>query len=271
MGRPFICTDSARGKLLRFSPAGELLREYDVPLAFDVWVLPDGNLLASMLNGPLGPGVVLLRPDGETLLYYRSAGEVFGCQPLPDGHIMVGELDPCGLVEINRHGKVISRIPCRTTCAGHESMRMPRLTVDGTWLVCHKGEQVVREYAIDGTVMREIATPGPVFVAIRLPNGNTLFSCELRLVEVDVSGREVWSLDQADVPELGIRLLTGLQRLPNGNTVACNWLGHGQEGRGVPLFEVNPAKEIVWRFDNVPITSNVGNFQLLDQPAPLFR
>ncbi len=37
--------------------------------------------------------------------------------------------------------------------------------------------------------------------------------------------------------------MAGLQRLPNGNTVMSNWLGHGQFGKAPHLIEVTPRQE----------------------------
>ena len=42
--------------------------------------------------------------------------------------------------------------------------------------------------------------------------------------------------------------MTGLQRLPNGNTVMSNWQGHGQFGNGPHVIEVTPDKKVVWTF-----------------------
>ena len=41
---------------------------------------------------------------------------------------------------------------------------------------------------------------------------------------------------------------TTVQRLPNGNTVMSNWLGHGQFGKAPHLIEVTRDKRVVWTF-----------------------
>ena len=263
---PFICADSGLRKLMKFSKAKILEWEYELSASFDVWVSPAGNILATTLAGPNGSGVVELNSDGVLQFEYYTDSEVFGCQPLAEGNILIGKLSDCRLIEINRQKEVIFelKLKCPSSFLGHDSMRMPRKLANGNYLICHKGEQIVREYDCSGKIIHEIPSPGPVFVAIRLANGNTLFSSEEEVREVDANNNIVWKLDDQDVPKMGIKLITGLQRLPNGNTVVCNWLGHSQEGCGVPLFEVNHVKEVVWKFDNVIETRNVGNFQLLD-------
>jgi hypothetical protein len=36
-----------------------------------------------------------------------------------------------------------------------------------------------------------------------------------------------------------------MQRLPNGNTVVCNWGGHGHVGEQPQIFEVTRDKKVV--------------------------
>jgi hypothetical protein len=61
--------------------------------------------------------------------------------------------------------------------------------------------------------------------------------------------------------------MTGLQRLPNGNTVMSNWLGHGQLGKGPHLIEVTPEKKVVWTFSEHKSMKSVSSVQLLDVPG----
>ncbi len=271
MSHPFIGADSGLNRLAKFTSNGKLIWEYGVSAPFDVWVLPDGNILTAVLNGPEGSGVIIVSPKKEILFSFHTLDEVFGCQPLPNGNILIGELGHCRLIEVNRKGEIIFSLQCHSSVGGHDTMRAPRQLSNGNYLVPHKGEQVVREYRRDGNILMEIPAPGPVFVAIRLPNGNTLFSSEEMVVEVNTVGKKVWFLSPEDVPDMGIKLLTGLQRLPNGNTVVCNWLGHNQEGKGVPLFEVSPDKKVIWSFNDNVIIRNLGNFQLLDVPGDPLR
>lgn len=264
---PFVCVDSGLNKLLRFNEAQQVVWEHPLSASFDVWALPNGNYLCSTLASAQGHGVVEISPAHETVFAYYSSSEVFGCQPLPDGRVLIGELETCRVIEVDRQGQIQFTLQAKSEQQGHGTMRMPRKLANGNYLLCHMADCMVREYLPSGEIIREIPSPGPVFVAIRLANGHTLFSSEEAIIEVDGANNIVWQVTAEDIPTAGIRLLTGLQRLPNGNTVACNWLGHGQEGQGIPLFELNPAKELVWSFTDVAATRNVGNFQLLDIPG----
>ncbi len=261
---PLVCADSGLGKIMRFSAVGVLEWQFSPACSFDLWVLPGNNILFSEFNGPRGGGVREVNTNKEIVFEYFTGGEVFGCQPLADGRVLIGDVNACRLVEVDRQGKVLFALPLESRNKGHDSMRLPRKLSNGNYLVCHKGDQDVREYDRSGAVVWECHCPGPVFVAIRLPDGNTLVSCEEELIEVDETGKIVWDLCDRDVPGIGIRLLTGLQRLPNGNTVISNWLGHHPGDRCISLFEVDRKKNVVWQFANPDALQETGSFQCLD-------
>jgi hypothetical protein len=74
----------------------------------------------------------------------------------------------------------------------------------------------------------------------------------------------VWELTEADVPDLNIAILAGIQRLPNGNTVICNWNAADADGKlGAHIFEVTPDKRVVWQIAG-PQTGQVAQCQLLN-------
>jgi hypothetical protein len=62
------------------------------------------------------------------------------------------------------------------------------------------------------------------------------------MVEVDENGRVVWTLNAADIPEMGVRWFAGIQVLPNGNVLVCN------AGGKVPFLEVNRHKQVPWHW-----------------------
>ncbi len=70
-----------------------------------------------------------------------------------------------------------------------------------------------------------------------------------------------------ELPGISLKFLTGLQRLPNGNTVLTNWLGHGHLGQAPHIIEVTPAKKVIWSFTDHQILKTVSSIQLLDVPG----
>jgi hypothetical protein len=61
------------------------------------------------------------------------------------------------------------------------------------------------------------------------------------------------------------------QRLPNGNTVFANYLGHGHIGEQPQFFEITPAKQIVWQFRDDAQFKTINQLQLLDVPGDVTK
>lgn len=254
-----LCADSGLNRVVRFSADGQVKWEYPA-YVYDVWQLPGGNLLFTDRDG-----VKEVTPNKKIVFQYKTRSEVYACQRLSDGNTMVAECSAGRIIEVDPSGKVVKQFPVENR--GHMTMRMARKLPNGNYLVGHSAARRVREYSPEGKVVREIPTPGTTFAAVRLPDGNTLISCETAVIEVDPAGKTVWQVKASEIPEMGPKWLAGVQRLPNGNTLLCNWLGHGQEGKGVPMFEITRDKKIVWQFNDTKLTRNVTNVFLLDVPG----
>jgi hypothetical protein len=117
-----------------------------------------------------------------------------------------------------------------------------------------------------------------------LPNGNllvntghgVLVSCGdqpggSRVFEVDEVGNVVWQVQGDELPGVSLKFIAGLQRLPNGNTVICNWLGHGHLGQAPHLLEVTPDKRVVWSFADHVTMKTISSVQLLDVAGDVTR
>lgn len=260
----FILSDSGRGKVLRYDAEGKLVWECDAPNSYDCQQLANGNVVFTCrIQGP-NHGVREVTPEKKVVWEYRTTGEVFACQRLAGGNTLVGESTTVRLVEVAPDGTVAKEIKVKSKGAGHGCMRVARKTKAGTYIVGHPGDRMVREYGATGEVLREVPAPGPAYGVQLLDNGNVVFSCEHFVIEADKEGKEVWRLSDKEIPEVGPKWLAFIVRLPNGNTVVGNWLGHGQEGKGVPLFEVTPGKKVVWQFTDTKTTRNVAAFGILD-------
>ncbi len=181
-------------------------------------------------------------------------------------HRSIAEVDPAG--------NVVSelRLLPEGTDGGHVYMRNARKLANGNFLVAHSGEEIVREYAPDGKVLREIPAPGGPHTAIRLPNGNTLISCgdmhqAAMVLEVDPEGKVVWKVEHDELPGISLKFIAGIHRLPNGNTVLSNWVGHNQFGKAPHLIEVTPDKRVVWTFQDHKTMKTISSVQILDVPG----
>jgi len=273
-GHPFVCTDYTQGRVCLVSLEGKVTWEYPAPSCNDVWILPNGNLLFDA-----GHGVKEVTRGKAVVFDYESRSAIYACQRLPDGNTFVGECNSGRLLEIAPDGRIVKEVRLLPPGAdgGGTFMRNARRLPDGHYLVAHYGLDVVREYDASGALVRTIPAPGGPHTAIRLPNGNTLVACAdhpnatPRVFEVDPEGRTVWSVTSADLPGISLKFMTGLQRLPNGNTVMTNWLGHGHFGEAPHVIEVTPGKKVAWTYANHADFRTISSIQLMDVPGDATR
>ena len=132
----------------------------------------------------------------------------------------------------------------------HMQQRMSRRLANGNYLVPHLFDKKIIEYAPKQGIVRTIHTPHWPFTAIRLDNGNTLTTCTYgrTAIEYDKDGKVVWQVKGDDLEGTDLNDACGAQRLPNGNTIICDYAA-GRKG-GPKLIEVTPDKKVVWTYNN---------------------
>ena len=113
-------------------------------------------------------------------------------------------------------------------------------------------------------VLRAIAVPGDPHQVAPLPGGNLLVTC-------GDGHKVVWKLTQNDPPGNPLRLMAGCQRSPNGNTVFCNYLGHGHIGEQPLAFEITRDKKIVWQFEEHAKFKTINQIFVLDIAGDALR
>jgi hypothetical protein len=251
------------------SSQGRVEWEYPAETCNDIWILPNGNLLFNT-----GHGVSEVSRDKKVVFSYSSSSEIYACQRLANGNTFVAECNAGRLLDVDASGRIVQEIRLlpEGKDGGHAYIRNARRLDNGNTLVAHYGLQVVREYDPQGTVVREIPAPGGPHSVIRLSNGNTLISCadaqaNAKVIEVAPDGKVVWQVQGDDLPGISLKFMAGLQRLPNGNTVMANWLGHNQFGKAPHLIEVTPDKRVVWTFADHQAMKTISSVQLLDVPG----
>ncbi len=268
-GHHFAATDYSGGKVFIVSPAGAVEWEYATGTCNDLWVLPNGNLLFNT-----GKGVLEVTREKKIVFSYESPSEIYACQRLANGNTFIGECSSGRLLEVDPAGKIVKelRLLPEGRDGGHLYMRNARKLDNGHYLVAHYGEEVVREYDAQGKAVNEIPAPGGPHSAIRLPDGHTLIACgDMKkapmIFEVDQAGKTVWKVTHDELPGISLKFMAGLQRLPNGNTVMSNWVGHGAFGQAPHLIEVTPDKKVVWTFQDHKTMKTISSVQLLDVPG----
>lgn len=234
--------------------------------------MPTGNYLFCFKQGALE-----MTPAHEKVWNYTAPtnSEVHACQPLPDGRVMLVECGSSRIIEVDRQGKIAKEIKLTTApqIKLHDQFRGTRKTKNGHYLVCFKGEHKVVELDGDGKVLREIKAPGDVHEVVPLPDGHLLITCGdgHKVIEIDATEKVVWELNENDLPGNPLRLMAGCQRLPNGNTVFVNYLGHGHAGAQPHLLEVTRDKKVVWSFDDTNNFKALSQVQLLDIPGDVTK
>ena len=270
--RPFLCCDHNGAQVCIVAADGTVEWKFEAKNPQDCWKLPNGNILFCYVGGAKEVTI----KEKNTVWEYKAPANVecHACQPLPNGNVMVVECGTSRIVEVDSKGQIAKEIKLTTTTKNtHEQFRGTRKTKDGHYLVCFKGEHKVVELDGDGKVLRDIPAPGDVHEVLKLADGNLLITCGdgHKVVELDSNLKIVWELNENDLPNNPLRLLAGCQRLPNGNTIICNYLGHGHIGKQPQFFEVTKDKKVVWEFADHKNFKTINQIQVLDVPGDVTK
>ncbi len=268
----FIKSGCNSGSVAIVAPDGTIEWEYKIAdETSDAWLLPGGNVIFAYKHG-----VREVRPDRSVAWDFPApaGAEIHSCQPLPGDRFLIGESHNDGmsyLYEMDRTGAKHRTVAIKCGGNAHGQFRQVRKTPQGTYLVTsQRGGGKAEEFDAEGKSLRVF--PGGRFVAIRLPDGNTLIACgdEHRVIEVDPQGAIVWSVTEHEIPGNRIGFAAGLQRLPNGNTVICNWSGHGGDKEQSQVFEITRDKQVVWEVRD-PRLGLISSINILDAGADPLR
>lgn len=261
----FVCSDTATSRLIFIDKDGKITQEIsDVIGAFDVWVLPNEKILYAHNSGIDTAGVTLLNRDGSAAMRYLAGKEIFSCQPLENGNILLGLLGEPQLLEIDPDGNQVNQISIPYEGPSHEGMRLARKIGDVYFLV-QPGINKIRKVSLSGEIIAAFDIHPDAFGLVVLPNGHIVYSCMSGAYELDENGKEIWHLTNDDIPQISIRWLLGIQLLSNGNLVFTNWMGHGHLDEGIQFFEVNKQKRIVWSVDGRGTLHMPATLQILDE------
>jgi hypothetical protein len=243
---PLLYASEGARAIQEYDSAGRVVWEYPAEMSRDAWRLPDGNTLFcynrnyDSKRGDNSSGVMEVTPAKKIVFDFQTTGQVWSCQRLADGSTLVGAASQGKLLIVAPSGGIVREIQLRNK-PGHSCIRNARQLANGNFLVAEESARAVREYAPDGRPLREFAVKFNPYSAVRLKNGNTVICGQRSIVELSASGSEVWSMQDTDVPGIGVRWFAGLQVLPGGNLFLCN------AGGTVTFLEVDRNKRVVWQ------------------------
>lgn len=261
----FICVETDKRQILWVDHDGNVTRRRTPEgVSFDVWSMPDGSVLYTHY-GLGSDGVSIVDKQDRLCFRYETRGEVFGCQPLENGNILLGEVQQQCITEVDRQGQIVRQIPVEYTGKSpHNAMRMVRRHRDCCFAV-QPGSREIAVFNENGGLIKRFHTRPDTFGAVMRSSGGLLYTHRSGVVELDAEGREIWELKAEEIPEIGIQWLLGIQLLKNGNLVLTNWLGHDCHRKGIPFFEVTPQKKIVWTCDCTDTAEEAAVLQVLEE------
>jgi hypothetical protein len=263
-----------KGRVVIREPDGTISWEFPCGHnSHDLQVLANGNFLLH----PAPNRIVEVTRDKKTVWEwtshpvapYKDRVEIHGFQRLANGDTMIAETGNLRIIEVNPKGEIVKSVPITVEHPDwHRDTRRVRKTASGTYLACHEGLGLVREYDASGKIVWEYAldlnnqpaTGGHVghglcvFNALRLSNGNTLIGGgnNNRVIEVTPDKKAVWSIERDELKRpdgrpIHLCWVTSLQVLPNGNVV----FGNTHAGPDHPqMIEVTREKKVVWMLDD---------------------
>jgi len=268
--RRFIAADSSRGRVAIIGEDGKTEWDYKIGPLHDLHVLPNGHVLlqtswTDVAEVNPANNEIVWRYDAKSRPENKDkALEIHAFQRLANGTTMVAESGPGNVVEIGADLKLVHSMSLQVTQPdAHRDTRLVRKLASGTYLVCHEGDGLVREYDPSGKTVWEYAVPlfdrkpagghgveafgNQCFSAVRLPSGNTLIGTGNghSILEVTPAGQIIWSLHQNDLPGIQLAWVTSLQVLPSGNILINNCHAGPMNPQ---LIEVSRMKRVVWSF-----------------------
>jgi outer membrane protein assembly factor BamB len=250
-GRAFFAADYEKKLAAVVQADGSLSWQTPIRDIHDAQKLPQGGWLLQTNFFE----VVELNADGQEVWRYDAGEtatgarvEIHAFQRLPNGQTMIAESGTSRILIVNADKTIAATTPLTVEKADpHRDTRLVRITDQGTYLVAHESQRMVREYAVDGKVIWEYLVGSQLYSAVRLGNGNTLIGTGdgHRVIEVSPEKEIVWELKSDDIPGVKLGWITMVERLPNGNT----WIVNCHAGPDQPqILEVSPDKKVVWSF-----------------------
>jgi hypothetical protein len=266
----FLCCDYQGNKVAIVAADGSIEWEFPAKTPQDCWLLPNGNILFCHATG--AKEVTL---NKNVVWEYASPAQCHSCQPLPNGRVLIAECGLSRIVEVGRDGHVSKeiKIDSKPKNISHQ-FRGTRQTADSHYWVCLMDEQKIVELDPNGQLLRTIKVDGFPHEAIKLPNDHLLITLGEagQVIELDQNEKIIWRLGQNQARGNPLRLPAGCQRLPNGNTIICNYLPGPFMGQQPQAFEITPDKQVIWEFADHTHFKTINQIQLLHlKTAPLLR
>ena len=261
-GSSFIVADLRDGEVKTIDTGGKIKSKFKLGNALDVSLNPTGSILASGVNG-----LKLIDKNGKERL--SLGGQIFSARFMSGSRLLINK--PLQkLVEVrdfegNLLKTISTKIAKSPVSPNYHALHLA-IGKNNTFWIAHRHNNCVKQYDLNGKVIRTISTGMSTTSVTELENGHVLIASgkqgtvggkttdQGKLIEVNQNNNIVWILTANEIPEINLKTPCGFKKLANGNLVITNWTGHNFEGKYTPIFEITPRKEVVWTFSNLEIT-----------------
>ena len=255
---------SYHGKVYVVDKEGKIEWEYPARNCQDVFMLKDGSILFNTRSD-----VKIVNREKKILWQYTPKGktEVHSCAPLKNGNVLITLCGQSRVIEVDKDGKCVKEVKfakiSKKAGSTHMELRDSMKTEKGTYIVAFLGEGVFKELDDEGKCLRTITPaggkPNTASSIVPLKGGGFLIGTGYgrTVVELDASGKCVWTLAEKDVEGLKMGYVAAAARLENGNTLVSCYQGV------YAFFEVSKDKKIVWSIKGGPFHGTTA-IQLLD-------
>lgn len=236
----------------------------DTKSPYWIFQIPNGGECNSVVYTKSGniaftfsKGVAMVNQDAKIMfeILAKSGEEIQSITEIKGGFLVGICGNPSRILELNKFGDIKKEITYDLGIANpHSQHRQIKKTSRGTYIIPVTGAGKVLELDGTGKVIRDVKIKGVPFSVSELSNGNWLIPCGDAgyFVEVNPKTGDVVKKVDSETIGGGIKLgfVAEVVRLKNGNTLVCNWLGHGGDSSQPILFELNPENKVIWRVEN---------------------
>lgn len=226
----------------------------------DVELTKEKNILYAYTSGAR-----LITPSQQIVWDYRVKAkeeELFTATQLPSGGYLLAICGhPARVVELDRKGNVLKEVRFETGIERvHNQFRQIEKTTRGTYLIPLFATGSLIEIDAEGKVLNQIQIGGTLFSVKQLKKNKLLVACGdgHKWVEVDTrSWQVIRTVSSDDVPGVALLFVAEPYRLPNGNTLICNWNGHSKDKSQPKMIEVDRKNRVKWQLIDHGAIKNV--------------
>ncbi len=242
----FIAVDNGKNQLFRVNQFNNQ-DSWRIPLlkgSRDLQLIDDDKNI--LVSNPQGAVIYSIKDGKKVKVLIDSLKGVQSAVLHNEKYYFLGTAN--NITVADKNGNILKVIEVKEKL---KSFRLMRFDKDGNIFIGADG--IIVKIDLTGKVIRKIKLKGKIYVVKRNVNGDFLvtFGYEGMIAMVDSKTGKVKSFygGKEKHPKMGIDFASGfviLKGKKDDTVVLCNWLGHGKQGKGMPLIEFNKENKVIW-------------------------